>query len=75
MFDLKSWLVRGLVDGYKGGYFSRPYVTTKTADYIVSGLLTEADAAQISDACDEWDKSQADVEEGQPAEEVDAENA
>lgn len=55
MFDLKSWLVMGLVDGYKGGYFSRPYLTTKTADYVVSGLLTEADAAQISDACDAWD--------------------
>ena len=55
MFDLKSWLVTGLVDGYKGGYFSLPHVTTMTANYVVSGLLTEADAEIIASECEEWD--------------------
>lgn len=63
MFDLKSWLVKGIVAGYKGGYFSLPYVTVMTSNYIVSGLLTEADAAAISAECDAWDAENQPVDE------------
>lgn len=70
MFDLKDWLVKGIVNGYKGGYFSLPHVTTMTANYVVSGLLTEADAANISAECDAWDAVNQPMNEDGPEEEM-----
>lgn len=51
MFDFKSWLKQGLIDGYNSGEFSRPGIITMTANYIAKGMLTEADAAEIDAAC------------------------
>ena len=53
MFDFKSWLKQGLIDGYASGEFSRPAVIVMTANYISKGMLTEADAAEIDAACPE----------------------
>ena len=45
MFDLKEWVKSGLIQGYKSGEFSKPGIITMTANYIIRGLMTEADAA------------------------------
>ena len=53
-FDFKSWLKTGLIDGYKQSSFSMPHVTTMTANYIMAGMLTNEDAAEIAEACAEF---------------------
>lgn len=53
MFDLKEWVKSGLIQGYKSGELSKPGIITMTANYIIRGLLTEADAAEIDAACPE----------------------
>ena len=72
MFDFKTWLKTGLTDGYKQGSFSMPHVTAMTANYIMSGMLTQQDAAEIAAACAAWDEEQARLEaEKEQTEEVD----
>lgn len=72
MFDFKAWLKTGLIDGYKQSSFSMPHVTTMTANYIMAGMLTNEDAAEIAAACAEWDKEQARLEaEKEQAEQID----
>lgn len=63
MFDLKEWVKSGLIQGYESGEFSRPGIITMTANYIIRGLLTEADAAEIDAACPEPEQTAAPVEE------------
>lgn len=67
MFNLKEWVVTGLVDGYKQGSFSMPHITTMAANYIVAGILTTQDAAEIAAQCQAWDEQQA-LTEQQPEE-------
>lgn len=69
MFDFKSWLIKGLVDGYKQGFFSMPHVTTMTANYIVSGFLTNDDAENINTQCTAWDEEKAATEAVEETEE------
>lgn len=72
MFDFKSWLKTGLIDGYKQGSFSIPHVTTMTANYIMAGMLTQEDAAEIDAACTAWSEEQARLEaEKEQTEEID----
>lgn len=61
-FDFKTWLKTGLIDGYKDGSFSMPYIVTMTANYIAAGMLTNEDAAEIAAACAAWDEEQARLE-------------
>lgn len=56
-----------LVNGYKQGSFSMPHITTMTANYIVAGILTAQDAAEIAAQCQAWDEQQA-LTEQQPEE-------
>ena len=63
MFDLKEWVKSGLIQGYESGEFSRPGIITMTANYIIRGLLTEADAAEIDAACPEPEQLETPVEE------------
>lgn len=51
MFNLREWLMQGIIEGYTTGEFSRPAVVTMTANYIARGILDEADAAAIDEAC------------------------
>lgn len=74
MFDFKLWLRTGIINGYKTGDFSMPYVTTMTANYISKGMLTIDDASQIDESCKAWDQEQLakqQQEEIQNGEEVD----
>lgn len=68
MFDLKEWVKGGLIQGYASGEFSRPGVITMTANYIIRGLLTEADAAEIDAACPEPEPIPEPAEPELPAE-------
>ncbi len=71
-FDFKLWLKTGLIDGYKQSSFSMPHVTTMTANYIMAGMLTNEDAAEIAAACASWDEEQAKLEaEKEQAEQID----
>ena len=69
MFDFKEWLKSGLIDGYKQGSFSMPYIITMTANYIVAGMLTQSDAAEIQAACAAWDEELKRIEEEKKAQE------
>lgn len=69
MFDFKTWLIKGLVDGYKQGFFSMPHVTTMTANYIASGFLTNDDAENINTQCTAWDEEKAAMEDTEETEE------
>ena len=71
MFDFKTWLKDGLIDGYKQGSFSMPHVITMTANYIAAGMLTQEDAAEIAAACASWDEEQAKLEAEKGQEVVD----
>lgn len=71
-FNFKTWLKTGLIDGYKEGSFSMPYIVTMTANYIAAGMLTNEDAAEIAAACAAWDEEQARLEaEKEQAEQID----
>lgn len=70
MFDLKEWVKNGLIQGYESGEFSRPGIITMTANYIIRGLLTEADAAEIDAACQEPEQLETAVEEVKEMEEI-----
>ena len=71
-FDFKTWLKTGLIDGYKQSNFSMPHVTTMTANYIMAGMLTNEDAAEIAAACASWDEEQARLEDKkEQAEQID----
>lgn len=63
MFNLKLWLIDGLIEGYETGEFSRPAVVTMTANYIARGILTETDAAAIDAACPQVVEQQEEVTE------------
>lgn len=69
MFDFKEWLKSGLIDGYKQGSFSMPYIITMTANYIVAGMLTQSDAAEIQAVCAAWDEELKRIEEEKKAQE------
>lgn len=64
MFDFKEWLRQGLVDGYKGNYFSMPNVITMTANYISKGMLTISDAETIDNQCKAFDAEQEQIQNG-----------
>lgn len=70
MFDFKAWLKTGLTEGYKQGNFSMPHVTTMTANYIIAGMLTQDDAAEIAAVCLAWDEELIEQEKWQ--EEIDS---
>lgn len=71
-FNFKTWLKTGLIDGYKDGSFSMPHVTTMTANYIMAGMMTNEDAAEIAAACAAWDEEQARLEaEKEQTEQID----
>lgn len=70
-FDFKAWLKTGLIDGYKDGSFSMPHVTTMTANYIMAGMLTNEDAAEIAAACTAWDEQAKLEAEKEQAEQID----
>lgn len=50
MFNLREWLVENILSGYASGQFSREYISLKSTDYLLKGVLTEADVALIAEA-------------------------
>lgn len=50
MFVLKNWLIENILSGYENGQFSREYISLKSTDYLLKGVLTESDVALIAEA-------------------------
>ena len=48
MFDLKSFIKRGLLAGYASGQFSAAYISVKCDEFLSKGLLTEQDVEDIA---------------------------
>lgn len=51
MFSLSQWLIQGIKAGYRDGTFAFCRVTELTAGYLSKGLITEAQAQEIAEAC------------------------
>ncbi len=50
MFNLKTWIKEGIIEGFKSGEFSKPKITELTANYLIKGIFTEDDAEKIAAA-------------------------
>ena len=62
MFDLKSFIVTKIVNGVKNGTFTKEYANIMAVNYLVKGVLTEAEVQSISEQIEAW--------ENEPKEEV-----
>lgn len=51
MFDFSSWLVSGILDGFKKGHTPFSKVTELTANYYAKGLISQEQAEQIATEC------------------------
>lgn len=50
MFNLRTWIKEGIIEGFKSGEFSKPKITELTANYLIKGIFTEDDAEEIAAA-------------------------
>ena len=51
MFDFSGWVVSGIIDGYKKGLTPFAKVTELTANYLIKGIITQAQADAIMLEC------------------------
>lgn len=65
MFNLKEFVVDGLVIGYTSGTFSRPYLTIMATSYLMSGMITQEDIEEVNQKWDDWEKEQAEKEQAE----------
>lgn len=59
MFDLKSFIVTNIVNGVKNGTFAKEYANIMAVNYLVKGVLTEAEVETISTQIEEWEAEQS----------------
>ena len=50
MFNLKTWIKEGIIEGFKSGEFSKPKITELTANYLIKGIFIVDDAEEIAAA-------------------------
>ena len=50
MFSLKQFVKTNLIDGVANGVFAKEYAAILATNYLVKGILSEADVAEISEA-------------------------
>lgn len=58
MFDLKSFIVRNLVNGVKNGTFTREYANITAVNYLSKGMLVEENLIDIDSQIAEWETAQ-----------------
>lgn len=51
MFVFSQWVVSGIVDGYENGLTPFSKVTELTANYLIKGIITQAQADEIAVKC------------------------
>ena len=68
MFNLKEFTTKNIVNGIKNGTFSKEYGNIMAVDYLVKGILTEDDIANIDAKITAWEAEQVSKEE--PVEEI-----
>ena len=65
MFNLKEFIVKNIVNGIKNGTFSNEYGNIMAVNYLVKGILTEEDVANIDAQISAWEVEQM-VKEEEP---------
>lgn len=50
MFKLKEFVKTNLIDGVSNGTFAKEYAAILATNYLVKGILSETDVAEISEA-------------------------
>lgn len=50
MFNLKNFIKTNLIDGVTNGIFAKEYAAILATNYLVKGILSESDVAEISEA-------------------------
>ena len=63
MFNLKEFIVKNIVNGIKNGTFSKEYGNIMAVNYLVKGILSEEDVANIDAQISAWEAEQAAKEE------------
>lgn len=51
MFVFSQWVVSGIIDGYENGLTPFSKVTELTANYLIKGIITQAQADEIASKC------------------------
>ena len=59
MFEFSEWAVAGILDGYKNGLTPFSKVTELTSNYLMGGLITQAQADEIKLKCPAPTESEA----------------
>ena len=59
MFNLKEFITKNIVNGIKNGTFSKEYGNIMAVNYLVKGILTEDDVANIDAQITAWEEEQA----------------
>ncbi len=65
MFNLKEFIVKNIVNGIKNGTFSKEYGNIMAVNYLVKGILSEEDVANIDAQISTWEAEQM-VKEEEP---------
>lgn len=50
MFNLKEFVKTNLINGVSNGIFAKEYAAILATNYLVKGILSETDVAEISEA-------------------------
>lgn len=59
MFNLKEYIVKNIINGVKNGTWSKEYAGIMAVNYLVKGILTEDDVANIDAQITAWEEEQA----------------
>jgi len=70
MFNLKEFTTKNIVNGIKNGTFSKEYGNIMAVDYLVKGILTEDDVANIDAQITAWEAERAEQEVTESTDEV-----
>ena len=63
MFNLKSFIVKNIVNGVKNGTFTKEYANIMAVNYLVKGILAEENVIDIDTQITAWEADQSAVEE------------
>ena len=68
MFNLKEFIVKNIVNAVKNGIFAKEYANITAVNYLVKGILTEEDIANIDSQITAWEEEQASTNADVPEE-------
>ena len=72
MFNIQSFIVTNIVNGVKNNTFSREYASIMAVNYLLKGVLSEENIADIDAQLTAWElEKETVIEENIPVEELD----